>query len=193
MNKTEIKQILASESGAGITLAFCAGLWSVVSLLQYSQALKLLGKDMSCLLWSGSLWTCKWTFSERSWGHLAVETILPVVEMVTELARRREVNSHSTRPGLLPAFIFVLFSFCFSFSYTFVIYTNEQMLLIFSSLSILLGHWSQAMECLWPSLGHQPTSNKSRQVQLWCKQLLIFFQASRGVWYFKRCSCILAL
>lgn len=49
-----------------------------------------------------------------------------------------EVTSHSARPGLGPVFIFVLFSFCFSFSLAFVIYTNEQMLLIFSSLSILL-------------------------------------------------------
>lgn len=51
-----------------------------------------------------------------------------------------EVTSHSVSPGLGPVFIFVLFSFCFSFSLTFVIYTNEQMLLIFSSLSILLRH-----------------------------------------------------
>lgn len=50
-----------------------------------------------------------------------------------------EVTGHS-EPGLGPVFIFILFSFCFSFSLAFVIYTNEQMLLIFSSLSILLRH-----------------------------------------------------
>lgn len=51
-----------------------------------------------------------------------------------------EVAVHSARPGLGPVFIFILSSFCFSFSLAFVIYTNEQMLLIFSSLSILLRH-----------------------------------------------------
>lgn len=76
-----------------------------------------------------------------------------------------EVTGHSARPGLGPVFIFILFSFCFSFSVAFVIYTNEQMLLIFSSLSILLRHWSSVMECLWPSLRHHSTSNKSKQMQ----------------------------
>jgi len=76
-----------------------------------------------------------------------------------------EVTSHSARPGLGPVFIFILFSFCFSFSLAFIIYTNEQMLLIFRSLSILLRRWSKVMECLWPSLGLHPTSNKSRQMQ----------------------------
>lgn len=53
-----------------------------------------------------------------------------------------EVTSHSARPGLGPVFIFILFSFYFSFSLAFVIYTNEQMLLIFGSLSVLLRHSS---------------------------------------------------
>lgn len=44
----------------------------------------------SYLLCSGPLWICKWWSSqERSWGHLAVESILPIVEMVRELAMRR--------------------------------------------------------------------------------------------------------
>lgn len=93
INKTEINQILASQATAGITLAFCAGLWSAVSLFQYAQALKLLEKDM-CAVGATSYVQahCESESNgpqERSWGHLAVESILPILEMVTELAMRR--------------------------------------------------------------------------------------------------------
>lgn len=102
-----------------------------------------------------------------------------------------EETSHSVSPGPGPVFIFVLFSFCFSFSLTFVIYTNEQMLLIFSSLSILLRHWSSVMECLWLSPGHHPMSNKSRHASF---RVGSYWFVSRHVGVCdtcKRCPCIL--
>lgn len=43
----------------------------------------------SYLLCSGPLWIWSNGPQERSWGHLAVESILPILEMVTELAMRR--------------------------------------------------------------------------------------------------------
>lgn len=65
------------------------------------------------------------------------------------------------------------------------------MLLIFSSLSILLRHWSSVMECLWLSPGHRPMSNKSRHASF---RVESYWFVSRHVGVCdtcKRCPCIL--
>lgn len=70
INKTEIEQILHK-------------------LLQGSQwyFVRCCGSYLLC---SGPMWICKWWSSQgRGWGHLAVDSILPIVEMVRELAMRR--------------------------------------------------------------------------------------------------------
>lgn len=156
INETKINEILASQATAGITLALCAGLWSSASLFQYAQAPKLLGTD-TCAVGATS-------YAQAHYKSASNGKKLRALGSRKYLAHtgdgdrigNEEVTSNSARPGLGPVFIFVLFSFCFSFCLAFVIYTNEQMLLIFSSLSILLKRWSLVTECLWPSPEHYP-------------------------------------
>lgn len=139
-------KINTSQATTGIIVVFCEVLWELSPMLRPTvnlQVMVLSGKKLRAL------------GSGKYLAHSGNG----------ERIGNEEVTGHSAGPGLGPVFIFILFSFCFSFSHAFVIYTNEQMLLIFSSLSILLRHWSQVMECLWPSLRHHSTSNKSKQMQ----------------------------
>lgn len=121
LNKQNRDRINTSHATAGITVVFCEVLWELSCMLRPTGNLQvkvLSGKKLralgsgKCLAHSGD----------------------------GERIGNEEATGHSARPGLGPVFFFILSSFCFSFSLTFVIYTNEQMLLIFSSLSILLRH-----------------------------------------------------
>lgn len=166
-NKTEVEQIFASQATARLTLAFCAGWWSAASLFQRAEALKLPGKDTcgSNFLGSGPPRICTSRSSRgRSWGHLAVESILPILEMVTELAIRRWLI-------ILQGLVWGQFSFSSSSLSVFL----SLLLLLFIPMSkcclflatfpFCSGSDPKVMACLWPSLGHRPTSNKSGEMQ----------------------------
>lgn len=121
LNKQNRDRRNTSQATTGITVVFSEVLWAQSSMLRPNvnlQAMVLSGKKLRAL------------GSGKYLAHSGDG----------ERIGNEEVTGHSARPGLGPVFIFILFSFCFSFSLAFVIYTNEQMLLIFSSLSILLRH-----------------------------------------------------